>query len=233
MKKDNMIRAMGIISFLVFLLVVSTIPVYTASECKFGSVHAWFQSSDGEWENATAHPFLRRGEPFNIKINVAPVTNLQVFYLELHEFGTPVYEVVDGPTALEQLLECWMPNRSDQPYTYLWKLRVREDTTWVNGYAPLEVFVQFNKNDTDSHQINFDVVTAYVADELCKNFTQGKIRNNFSSPRRYVSELPIMNLACTVIVVFFLGIYLRAHQQKHSTRNIRAIVHLLKRRKKN
>jgi sarcinarray family protein len=233
MKKDNMIKAMSIISFIGFLLIISTIPVYTASQCKYGSVHAWFQASDGKWQNATAHPILKRGEPFIIKINVSTTIDLSVFFLKLHEFGTPVYEVVDGPIAVEQLLECWMPNRSDQPFTYLWMMQVREDTTWVNGYAPLELFVQFNTNDTDKNRINFDVITAFIVDELWENTTQENIHNYYSSQGRYDIKVPTMNVISTGVVVFLLILYLRTRQQKHSTKNTSAIGNLLKRRKRN
>jgi hypothetical protein len=44
-------------------------------------------------------------------------------------------------------------------------MQVRSNTTWVNGYAPLEVFVQFNKNDTDEMRISFDVITAFILDQ--------------------------------------------------------------------
>lgn len=234
MKKDNMIKAMSIISVICFLFFISTIPVHTASECKYGSVQAWFQASDGTWMNATAHPLLKRGEPFNIKITITPATNLQVFFLELHEFGTPVYEVVDGPTAVEQLLECWMPNKSNQSFPYLWKIKVRENTTWVNGYAPLEVFAQFNKNDTDENRINFDVITAFITDEVWENFTPGNIHDTFLSPEIYGNKLPNMNITDIIILVFILGIYHRARQQNHPNRNANNTVNQLKlkRRKK-
>jgi sarcinarray family protein len=230
-----MIRTLSIISVMVFLFIVTIIPVHTASECEYGSVQAWFQASDGEWMNATAHPLLKRGEPFNIKINVTPVTTLQVFYLELHEFGTPVYEVVEGPTAVEQLLECWMPNQSNQSFMYLWKMKVSDDTTWVNGYAPLEVFAQFNKNDTNENRVNFDVITAFIVEELWENFTQENIRNNFSSQGKYGNKLPSINMADIVIVLFLLGIYLQARRRKHSNSNTSVAVNLLKlkQRKKN
>ena len=142
-----MIRTMVVVYFIVLLFLTHMILVHTAGECNYGSVHAWFRTSDGEWENATAHPWLKRGESFEIKTVVTAKADLQVFFVKLHEFGTPVFEVVEGPTMMEQLLECRQNILSDQTFTYVWKMRVRSDTTWVNGYGPLEVFVQFNKND--------------------------------------------------------------------------------------
>jgi len=122
-----MIKTMVVWCLIGLLFIINTIPVLTAAECSYGSVHAWFRTSDGEWENATTHPLLKRGESFEIKIVVTAKTDLQVFFVKLHEFGTPVFEVVDGPTMMEQLLECRQNILSDQTFTYAWKMQVRAD----------------------------------------------------------------------------------------------------------
>jgi sarcinarray family protein len=189
--------------------------VSTASECNYGSVYAWFRTSDGEWENATAHPLLKRGEFFEIKIVVTAKTNLQVFFLKLHEFGTPVFDVIKGPTAMEQLLECRQKILSDQTFTYVWKMRVRLDTTWVNGYGPLEVFAQFNKNDTDEYRMDFDVITAFIVNELWENYTQENTSENFSSQNTRSIELTGFELEGMFIVVFLLCIFMRLREQMH------------------
>lgn len=156
--------------FMIFVFLVSTTMVVTAGECRYGSVHAWVRTTESDWQNATAHPLLKRGEEFEIHISISTKIPLQVFFLKLHEFGTPVFEVLSGPTAIEQLLECRQTIPSNQTFTYLWKLRVRPQTTWVNGYGPLEFFVQFNKNDYDEKRVSFTVLAAYIVDELWDDF---------------------------------------------------------------
>jgi sarcinarray family protein len=138
------------------------IPVVTAGECDYGSVHAWFQIRYNQWENATAHPTLKPGDKFQIKIVISTRADLQVFFVKLHEFGTPVYEVLAGPSRLEELLEYRGAIRTNQSFTYEWTLRVRPTTTWTQGIAPLELFTQFNRNDSEECKVDFDIITAYI-----------------------------------------------------------------------
>jgi sarcinarray family protein len=212
MKDDTMMRVCGIISFIGLLLIVFAIPIHSASECRYGSVHAWFRPSGGEWENATAHPLLKRGESFEIKIIVIIKTVLQVVYVKLHEFGSPVYEVITGPTIMEKPLEHWEPNLSNQSLTYIWKMRVRVNTSWVNGYGPLEVYVQFNKNDTDESWINFDVITAFIVDELWEKYSQGTVNKNFSSKQGFQPKPSSSSIIGMIIILFLVGVFLRVQQ---------------------
>ena len=204
-----MIKTMIVWCLIGLLFIINTIPVLTAVECSYGSVHAWFRTSDGEWENATAHPLLKRGESFEIKTVVTIKTVIQVFFLKLHEFGTPVFEVLEGPIAMEQLLECRQNILSNQTFTYVWKMRVISDTTWVNGYGPLEVFAQFHKNDTDEYRVNFDVITAFIVDELWEGYLQENISENHSSETIHGGKLPDFEVGGMFIVVFLLCIFTR------------------------
>lgn len=196
------VRVVFLISFLCLLLLT---PLLCASECRYGSVHAWVRISDGAWENATAYPMLKRGETFEVKITMTISTDLKVVYLKLHEFGTPVYEVVTGPTMMEQLLQQWIIPFSEKSWTYLWKIKVRENTSWVNGYAPLEVYVQFNKNDTDTSWVNFDIITAYILDELSEEYI---LEINLDSskeqprpPRATSNSIAVLLLGFTIAVM--------------------------------
>ena len=204
-----MIKTMIVWCLIGLLFIINTIPVLTAVECSYGSVHAWFRTSDGEWENATAHPLLKRGESFEIKTVVTIKTVIQVFFLKLHEFGTPVFEVLEGPTAMEQLLECRQNILPDQTFTYAWKMRVRSDTTWVNGYGPLEVFAQFNKNDTTEYRVGFDVITAYIVDELWEGYLKENISENHSSETINGGKLPGFEVRGMFIAVFLLYVFTR------------------------
>ncbi len=194
-------KIVAVVLILVFLF-TSVYPRVTAVESSFGSVHAWFRLHRDGWENATGHLQLQRGEAFEIKIEITPKTDLQVFFLKIHEFGTPVFEVVEGPTRMEQILECRQNLLSNHTCSYTWRIRVRPDTTWVNGYAPLEVFAQFNKDDSSSDSVNFDVVVAYVVDELwegyiMKNSSKVDIEGNI-----HKNELPGFETTVILIAIF-------------------------------
>lgn len=191
-------------------------PVCCAGTCAYGSAYAWFKGADGGWVNATAHPLLRRGEPFEIRIVVTTSTDLCMLYIKLHEFGTPVYEVIEGPTAMEQLLECRHLVKSGQSFTYVWKMKVRQNTSWVNAYAPLEVFVQFNKNDSMIARIHFDVITAYVIDEPRVDDAWEPIQKGGSSNEPNQRTFPVFDAAGVLVIVSFFAIALRLHQQKQT-----------------
>lgn len=207
-----MIRFFGTTFFISLLLLSCTTPIHRAGECPYGSVHAWLRTSDGEWENATAHPMLKRGESFEIKILVGIKTDLQVFYLTLHEFGTPVYEVITGPSTMEQLLEQWGPTHPDQSWTYVWKMRVRSNTLWVNGYSPLEVYVQFSKNDADDSSVTFDILNAFIVDGLWEHYSEEIKDENFSSQLKNTPGLSDASIIEILIIFFLAGIYLRTRR---------------------
>ena len=143
----------------------------SAGECRYGAVQAWFVQP-GKVMNATAHPPLRRGEVFTVRTVVTLSSSLEVVFVKLHEFGTPVYEVLAGPCVLEQLFECRDDLLPNQTFSYQWTLRVLPDTTWVNGNAPLEVFVQFNRNEAESCVVSFDVVNAYILPQIVNGSAQ-------------------------------------------------------------
>ncbi len=209
-----MIRPFGIVFFVSLLVLVSAVPTSSAAECAYGSVDAYFRTSNTDWENATAHPILKRGESFEIKILIRIKTDLRVVYIKLHEFGTPVFEVITGPSTIEQLLEHWRPTDSDQPMISVWKMRVRANTSWVNGYSPLEVFVQFTKNDDDDLSVGFDVLNAYVIDELWKNYSQEPPKESYSSQRKDTLRLSSVSITSEIIIVFFIGIFLQRRWQR-------------------
>lgn len=197
--------------FLISILLI--IPVYSAGQCAFGSAYAWFKSSNDTWMNATVHPLLRRGEPFEIQVVVTSSINLSMVFIKLHEFGTPVYDVIEGPTAMEQLLECPHLTIAGQSSRYRWTMKVRDDTSWVNGYAPLEVFVQFNKNDTAVLSIHFAVITAYIIDEAWANVSKERsdIDTSLTQEPRL---LPTANIVGVILISMFFIIVLKFEKQK-------------------
>ena len=209
-----MIRCRGIALLISLLFLFSVAPIHRAGECAYGSVHAWFRTTEGDWENATAHPMLKRGESFDIKITVSTKTDLRVVYLKLHEFGTPVYEVLTGPSTMEQLLDHWEPIQSDQSWTYVWKMRVGANTSWVNGNSPLEVYVQFTKNDEDDSSVTFDVMNAFIIDELWEHYSPEASDNNFSLQQKEPPRLSSLSIIGVIIVLSVVVVFLRRRRQR-------------------
>lgn len=214
MTGDVMRKIIGILSLIWFVCIISPSPIHRASDCEYGAVQAWVRTSDGSWQNATAHPVLRRGESFEIKIIVMTKTVLNVFYIKLHEFGEPVYEIIKGPSVMEQFLEIRAPALQNRTQSYLWKMRVRVNTSWVNGYAPLEVYVQFNRNDFDDVHVNFDVMTAYIIDELWEKYEQPMFADKLQSEQENQPGISQMYLLGNILLLFFISIFF--HVQRHN-----------------
>jgi len=202
-------KTIGVIFLIAFLYIQPVIPLISAAECDYGNVNASIRLSNGVWRKATSHPVLKRGETFDIKVVIGTKTVLQHLFLKLHEFGTPVFDVIEGPTEIDQILENHGTIPSGTMFVYTWTVQVRPNTSWVTAYAPLEVFMQFNKNDTDERRINFDVLTAYIIDELWENCTNVDSTKNFSKnhdPNNHQSG-PVF--VPVIIIVFIIAVSLR------------------------
>jgi sarcinarray family protein len=187
-----------------------------AGDSEYGVVHAQIQTPQGQWKNATAHLLLQPGEQFKLAVRVSLKTSLSALFLKLHEFGTPVYEVVDGPTEMEQILSLQNPMHPGQTYTFFWTITVLLNTSWVDGYAPLEIFVQFTKNDTDDDVVNFDAVIAYIIQD-----EKGKITTDTSSVDDqkndfYKKDWSNILIAIPVFCVFLvnLSVFMKIRKRK-------------------
>jgi sarcinarray family protein len=213
MKKNCSIIVL--ISLLIFLCIT---PIHHAGECTYGSVEAWFRTVAGPWENATAHPVLSRGEYFEIKINVSIKTDLRVVYIKLHEFGTSVYEVIMGPSIMEQLLELWKPTQSHPSWTYSWTMRVKTNTSWINGNSPLELYVQFTKNDNDDASVTFDVINALIIDSLREPNSSLIPVTNVSLPKNDSHRLTSLSSYEIMLVVILVNILVIMIRKRHSVK---------------
>jgi sarcinarray family protein len=209
-----MIRVVCFFTIMGVLWSIAIIPGCSAGSCAFGSAYAWFKASGDTWLHATVHPMLRRGEPFEIQVVVTSRSDLGMVFVKLHEFGTPVYEVLEGPTAMEQILNCQELTVANQSVSYSWTMKVRDDTSWVNGYAPLEVYVQFTNNDTSVSWVDFDVIVAFIIDEPWVNTSDEHIQDDYSSTETSRS-LPSVGNAETLLISVMFIIVLRSQRQKH------------------
>jgi len=194
-----------IVWIFVFFLLISTffVDFADAGEYSYGSMYAWFRKDDSEWLNSTVHPNLKLGEEFEIKVVITAKTDLAVIFFKLHEFGTPVFEVIDGPAEIDELLVCGRNIKTGDNFTFIWRIRVKPDTEWFNAYGPLEVFTQFNKNDEDSLTASFDVITAYVVNEYWEGYNAIDSTSN-QSGRNEAPGFEFLFVLTTVCVIVFL-----------------------------
>jgi len=190
------IKKITVLSFLIaFLLIV--IPVFsltvTAGECKYGTMYAWYSKDSIHWKKATVHNArLKRGEPFYIKVNVTTKLDNIWACLKLWETGeknaeNSSFEVIKGPCSLYEILNMHTIPKKNTTCTYTWMIRVKADTYWAGGNAPLNVRVQFNENNYISDDIYFTIANIYIVDELWENYTdniknKNLVMNNENTP---------------------------------------------------
>ncbi len=208
-----MITKCSFIGTILFFLLVFCI-ISRAADCPYGSAQALFKLSDGTWENATAHPVLHRGETFEIQVVVTTYTELSVFFLKLHEFGTPVYSVRDGPCMMEQIFEHREMMTPGQSFSYVWIMQVDANTSWVNGYAPLEIYAQFHKNERELASVNFDVLVAYITDQPLEHRQEESFSETSSSVHGGKQSTPSDGIGAIIIIVAFFAITHRRRKSK-------------------
>jgi sarcinarray family protein len=137
------------------------VPCVSAGSCNYGTAEAWIRVGDGPWKLATQHPILHPGDTFEILVKIRASTWVSAVFCELHEFGTPVYDSLEGPSEINELLSRGVTKPQEEIW-YLWQIRVSPQTKWLNGSAPLEVFIQFTLSDDDSQTITFDALCGYI-----------------------------------------------------------------------
>lgn len=208
-----MITKCAFVGNILFFLLVFCI-VCRAGDCPYGSAQAMFKISDETWENATAHPLLHRGETFEIQVVVTTYTELSVFFLKLHQFGTPVYSVRDGPSMMEQIFEHREMMAPGQSFSYVWKMQVDANTSWVNGYAPLEIYAQFHKNERELASVHFDVLVAYITDQPLEHHQEGSSSEPSSSAPGGKQSTPSGGIEGIIIIVVFFVVSQRRRKQK-------------------
>ena len=70
--------------------------------------------------------------------------------------------MIEGPSEMDEYVDNTNIDSSWKT-TYIWKLRPNGD--WTNGNAPINLFVQFNKEHDDVRKIQFTIANPYILDE--------------------------------------------------------------------
>jgi len=163
-----------IFSLLVFMMIT---PKVSAGECEYGTMKAWFSKDGINWENATVHNATSKlGESFFIKAVIRSKIDLVSIDVKIWETGEnnvddSTYELLEGPSCFFTYYDIYPVSKNDS-FTYIWKFRVKPDTEWVDGNAPLNIYTQFDKTDQDNDGISFTIVNMYIQNILWNNYTE-------------------------------------------------------------
>ena len=182
------------------------LPDVIAGECTYGTLKAWFSKDCIIWENATVHiAKIKHGEPFYIKAESTTKINVKAMSLELWETGeenpkSSSFELLEGPECFFHFLPIYQIPKNTIS-TYIWKFRVKQNTTWA-GTAPLNIQVNYNKNDYDDDAIYFTVVNV----EIQKEIWEKKVTNPIIDPHRIqsTSGFELFFILVGICIVIFI-----------------------------
>lgn len=192
-----------------FIFFSSFTVAYETPECAYGTFDAWYSKDNVEWQNTTVdHAELKRGEPFYIKVTFITKTEPVWGAIELSETGESSakgssFEVVDGPRDMYETFDLGEISEKNTSFTYTWKLRVKPDTDWAGGNAPLNIFAQFDKKvngEWHTEDISFTAVNVYILDELWEGYTGDNNDNDGSG----TSDAPGFELVIVLAAVSIL-----------------------------
>jgi len=62
-----------------------------------------------------------------------------------HSSKESSFEVIDGPCDIYETFDLSEIPEKNTSFTYTWKMRVKPDTDWAGGNAPLNIRAQFDK----------------------------------------------------------------------------------------
>jgi len=108
-------------------------------ENNHGIVNAWYNGEEATVKNVS----LKIGEPAEIKVEVMSKIDGQVFILLNTPLKTVAYEVISGPSQIDKYIDN-LNIKSGWTETYVWSIKPTGD--WTNGNAPINLYVQFNKD---------------------------------------------------------------------------------------
>jgi len=138
-------------------------------EKEYGIVNAWFNGKEDTVENVQ----LKIYEPIEIKVKVTSKVKCHVAtYLE-SPLVSKSYQVVSGPSEIDKRIDA-LNVESGWAETYTWTIAPTGE--WINGNAPINVYVQFTKAVDDYESIDFTIANPYILDE------------HYSGPTRITSD---------------------------------------------
>jgi len=141
----------------VFLLIMNHNAIAEPVENDFGIVNAWYNGQEATVENIS----LKIGESAELTVSVYSKIDCNVYVKLINPLVTVPYNVISGPSEFDESID----NRgikSGWKNNYSWIISPNEN--WVNGNAPINIFVQFSDRG-DSRVTKFTIVDPYILDE--------------------------------------------------------------------
>lgn len=138
--------------------------------CPYGTFDVWMSLDNESWMNTTVTNIsLQCGQPFFVKAMMKPSQDYMWLALYLFEPGTSTVEqksftVVDGPCGINDGCDLGEV-MADETKTVWWKLKVKDDPSWVGGFTPLSITGFFQKKvfgSWETEDISFSIARIYL-----------------------------------------------------------------------
>ena len=109
---------------------------------------------------------LKVGEPSEITVSINSKIDCNVYVKLINPLVTVPYDIISGPSDFDELIQ----NRgvkSGWSKNYTWI--IEPNNKWVNGNAPINVFVEFSDRGDDRH-VEFTIANPHILDEKYSGF---------------------------------------------------------------
>lgn len=167
-----MVKTMNLRIIIMFILILSIMPISNAISNEYGFVNAWFDGKDAS-KATVENVNLKIGEPVDIKLEVTSNISGHVFVALTNPSVTVPYQVIEG-SDIEKRVDN-LNIQTGWSKTFTWK--IKPNGAWTNGNAPINIFVKFhNIKSNDDKIIEYTIANPYILDE------QYEVGNNDSTP---------------------------------------------------
>jgi len=155
---SDVLRKIFIILILTLVICINQNVAAESMENNYGIVNAWYNGQEATVENVQ----LKIGEPAEIKVEVTSKINGHVIVKLINPLVTESYEVISGPSLIDQRIDN-LNIESGWHETYIWT--IKPTGKWINGNAPINLYVQFNEAYDESERVQFTIANPYILDE--------------------------------------------------------------------
>ena len=205
------------ILFFLSLFVINTVSpmtmeeIYETPQCAYGSFDTWFSTDGYTWRQATVEGIeLKRGEPFFIKTIMTtsrPFVRVGLLFTEPGEYNSngSTFDIIDEGLCMFEAYLFGVIEKPLSSFERIWRFQVKQDTTWVQATAPLNVFVQFDwlddMNKWRSDEISFTIMSATISSESY-TLVEDSLFENYTTVSNsvFTTELFILFLLLTFFV---------------------------------
>jgi sarcinarray family protein len=146
-----------LVALIFFVICLNQNSMAEPNENEYGIVNAWFNEKEATVENIQ----LKINEPAQLKIEIIPKKNCDVYLKISNPMITEAYKLESGPSEYDKYF-----NKDNvevnEILSYSWVIKPTGD--WINGNAPINIRVIFTEKDVQM-PIEFTIADPYILNE--------------------------------------------------------------------